>query len=190
MYEILYKYLILNNKISLPGIGSFFIESVPAKMNIVTNSLIAPARLVSFTAEVDSIPNRFYEYLSREMQLNEIEAATKFNQFSNELKGSALNGGVTLPGLGKLQKNTEGTLFFMEEEKSDILWPEIKINNTTDINTNLIDVYNSGETKIITQEGIAPVEEKITREEDEDYWWVWAIILALCGIGALLYYYI
>jgi nucleoid DNA-binding protein len=190
MYEILYKYLILNNKIGLPGIGSFFIESAPAKMNIVTNTLIAPARLMSFTAEEDSIDNRFYEYLSRELQLNEVEAAMMFNQFSNELRGSVINGGVSLPGLGTLQKNNEGTLIFIEEKKSDILWPEIKINNTTTINTNLFDVYDSGETKIITQEGIAPLEEKITREEDEDYWWVWAIILALCGIGALLYYYI
>ncbi len=190
MYGILYKYLILNNKIGFPGIGSFFIEAVPAKMDIVTSTLVAPGNFVNFKADEVISDNRFYEYLSKEMRTSEIEAATQFTRFSHELKDYAMNDGVVLPGLGTLKKSYEGSLSFYAETPANTLLPEIKINNSVAVNANLIDVYDSGETKIITQEGIAPLEEKIVKEDNEDYWWVWAIILALCGLGALLYYYI
>lgn len=188
MYGIFYKYLILNSKIGLPGLGSFYIETLSAKMGIVTSTLIAPLRSVSFTEDEVRSDNHFYAFLSKEMQMNEIEAAIKFNQFSTELKNNILNDGVVLPGLGTL-KESNGSISFYAEIKPNILLPEIKINTSVAANSNLVDIYDSGETKIITQETAHPEEEKIIREQNEDYWWVWSIVLALCGIGALLYYY-
>jgi hypothetical protein len=53
-----------------------------------------------------------------------------------------------------------------------------------------VDVYDTAESTIITQEVEISSEQKIVVNKQEDYWWVYAIILALMGVGALLYYYI
>ena len=190
MYEIFYKYLIVNQKIGLPGVGNFYIESIPAKIDIVHSTLTAPSQSVIFSVEAPLNDRSFFDYLSREMKLNGIEAVTRFNEFSQQINERAINSGAILPGIGTLKKNENGQFSFYPEIKNNTLLPQIHINDSVVADSKLIAVYDSGETKIITQESAAPEEEKIVMHDSDDFWWVYAIILALMGLGALLYYYI
>jgi hypothetical protein len=190
MYELFYKYLIVNQKIGLPGVGNFYVESIPAKIDIVHSTLSAPTQLISFSAEAPINDRSFFDYISREMRLNGIEAVTRFNEFSQTINERAINSGAILPGIGTLKKNEDGEFSFYPEIKNHTLLPNININDSVAADAKLIAVYDSGETKIITQETVAPAEEKIILQDSDDFWWVYAIILALMGLGALLYYYI
>ena len=190
MYELFYKYLIVNQRIGLPGVGNFHIQTVPSKIDIVHRTLSAPAQWVDFTPDAAFNDRPFFDYLSREMNLNGIEAVTRFSEFSQEILENAIRTGVELPGMGTLRGNEEGVFSFYPEIKSNPLLPNIQLDHSVAANSNIVSVYDSGETKIITQEAIAPEEIKIIMQESDDYWWVYAIILAVMGLGALLYYYI
>lgn len=190
MYELFYKYLIVNQKAGLPGVGNFYVESVPAKLDIVNRTLTAPFQSINFSADAPVNDRAFYDYLSRELKLNGIEAVTQFNELSKQIQETAAKNAVALPGIGTLKKNEAGEFIFYPEINANTLFPQIHLNNSVAADAKIVSVYDSGETKIITQEAIAPEEEKIIMSESEDYWWVYAIILALMGLGALLYYYI
>jgi len=190
MYGLFYKYLILNQKADIPGLGNFIIESIPARMDIVRQSLTAPSQSFSFHHDKAVTDKSFFQFLAREMNVSEMEAINRFNGFSRKIKDNALHGGIDMPGIGTLGTNNEGEIFFHPIKKQFPVFSEIRLNLSPAANANLVDLYDSGETKIITQETEAPPEEKIVMKEKEDYWWVYAIVLALMGLGALLYYYI
>jgi hypothetical protein len=190
MYELLYKYLLLNYKLGLPGVGSFYIEPVSAKIDLVEGVLTAPQKVVNFD-NGKIIPDKaFYEYLSKEMKIGEVDAIQQLNEFALQLKQIALTEGIQLPGIGKLDSSSSGDLSFSPESICQDLLPEIHLNNSVAANAKLIDIYDSGETRIIFQNADQPEKEKISVQTQEDYWWVYAIVLALMGLGALLYYYI
>lgn len=193
MYELFYKYLILNHKISLPGVGSFSVERIPAKMDFVSRSLFAPKEVIQFNKEQLVTEKGFYDFVEKNLNMSETEAISHFNDFAHQIKDKASQaGGISLPGLGLLRTDFDGSLYFVADENKTQPLKQIYLDNSaTTANANLVDVYDTGESTIITQEvEVSASEEKIVINKQEDYWWVYAIILALMGVGALLYYYI
>ncbi|MBS1626308.1 MAG: hypothetical protein JSR09_11710 [Bacteroidetes bacterium] len=193
MYNIFYKYLLLNQKAAVPGIGYFTVEETPAKMDFITQTISAPNQEFRFTNETNcTIEKTFLFYLSKELKVNEVEAINRVNQFAQTVKEGALNGGVNLPGLGILKRSYEDVIYFVPEYNyaKQPLLTNIHLEHTVAANANLVDLYDAGDTRILKRENAAPEEEKIVLKEKEDYWWVYAIVLAILGLGALLYYYI
>jgi hypothetical protein len=190
MYELLYKYLILNQKLGLPGVGSFYIESIPAKMDIVAGTLTAPKKVVNFNKESTTVDRAFYDYLISELNLNETEVIQKLNGFGQQVKQAAQQNGISLPGIGMLKIAYQGDLTFYPETKYGNLLPIINLNASLASGSNPAAVVDSVETKIIIQNTTSPEKVELRLQSKEDYWWVYAIALALVGLGALLFHYI
>lgn len=192
LYELFYKYLILNGRASMPGIGTFGIEQVPATMDFENKKLNPPTqniRLESFDIATDTYS--LYNYLARELKVDESEAARRFQEFAHDIQKQAnSNQTVLLPGIGRLRKDLINGYVIDPETENKQVMQDLWISKTQAANTGLLDVYTSGKPE-------APKEyspesntaNKITKES-EDYWWVIAIVLAIMGLGALLYYYI
>jgi len=93
-----------------------------------------------------------------------------------------------LPGLGILKKTETGDLTFLPEIYTDTLLPDLNIHTLKE------------PTPIQLSESVSPMEAKVGPEmaaqteldalPKQDYWWLWAVILMLCGLAALLYYYV
>ena len=191
MYELFYKYFILNHRTGLPGIGNFYLESIPSKIDIVTRTLSAPSHKILFSQGKAELDQSFFDFLAAELKMNSIDISKYFNEFARTIRETATEeGGAHLPGLGTLIQNEQEEFIFHPEYKSSTLLPLIHLNDSVAANSKIVDVYDSGETKIIRQKKAAAAEEKIVMSESDDYWWVYAVILALMGFGALLYYYI
>lgn len=191
MYEFLYKYFILSKKLSLPGVGHFSLENVPAKIDFVSQVLKAPGKTIQFSKDTTGSDKQLFQYLSKELHLNEAETVKTFNEYSKQLATTVLSGGAELPGLGTLKKSYNGEIYFYPEYKSNGLLKEIRLDTPEITNTNLVDVYGAVETEIITQNAETSGVKKLhLHENDQDYWWLYALVLAIFGVGALLYYYI
>lgn len=193
MYQELYKYFVLNKKVSIPGIGNFSINSTPAKLDFIAGVLHAPQPKVGFVQEDLAVDKNFVQYLSKELKIDERQAAQDFKAFGQSIKDNLENSKpVQLPGIGKLQKgyNDNDVLFTEEHAAVPSFLNDIKLNSATDSKASLVELYKTGDNLILTEETEDDRLEMIIKEKDEDYWWVYALILALMGIGALLYYYI
>ncbi|MFP5040391.1 hypothetical protein [Parasediminibacterium sp. JCM 36343] len=193
MYPLLYKYFLVNKKMSLPGLGDFSLQETPASLDFVKGVLRAPQAKISFSNKYsNNIDKNLFIYLGKEMKVEEWEVAKKFQEFTESLKQNIENHkAVELPGIGKLQKSYDSDIFFVPEgDATTTSSPDIKLNNTNDSRANLVELYSTGENLILTEETEDDKLEMIVRNKEEDYWWVYALILALMGVGALLYYYI
>lgn len=193
MYQEIYKYFVLNRKISIPGIGNFSVNIDSAKLDFVTGVLHAPKPKVAFEKGQPAIDRQFFQYLSKALNVDERQAVQSFQAFSQSIKENIeSNNPVELPGIGKLQKGySEDDILFTEEiNNATGHLNDIKLNTATDSKANLVELYKTGDSLIITEETEDDRLEMIIKEKDEDYWWVYALILALMGVGALLYYYI
>ena len=193
MYPFLYKYFLVNKRVGIPGLGAFSLQETPASLDFVKGVLRAPQSKISFIKSDDAVVDKnLFIYLSKEMQLEEWAVAKKFQEFTAAIKNNIEgNMAVELPGIGKLQKGyDEAIIFIADNEATHISSADIKLNNTNDSRANLVELYSTGENLILTEETEEDKLEMIVKEKQEDYWWVYALILALMGVGALLYYYI
>lgn len=191
MYELFYKYLLLNNKAYLPGVGSFAVTQTPASMDFENKKLIPPSQSIGLNATEVGDNYFLYQFLSKELNISEAEAALKVDGFSKDIQAQAnQHGSVLLPGIGRLKKGFMGSFDMETELENKEVLPDIWIDKSQAANTLLMEVYSNVTPGIIRREGIIEAPEVFAKPESEDYWWVYAIILAVMGLGALLYYYI
>lgn len=191
LYELFYKYLILNGRASMPGIGTFGVEQVPATMDFENKKLTPPTQNIKIESyEIATDIYSLYNYLAKELGVNESEAARRFQEFTHDIeKQIAGSGTLLLPGIGKIRKEFSGYVVDAETESKQVL-PDLWITKTQAATTNLMDIYANVQPSIIKQSNFDGNSEKLVTKEKEDYWWVIAIVLAIMGLGALLYYYI
>ena len=191
LYELFYKYLILNGRASMPHIGTYAIEQVPATMDYENKKLNPPTQSVHLeSSEIATDTYSLYNYLAKELGVNESEAARRFQEFSHDIqKQVASNGSLFLPGIGRLKKDYNGYSIEPETESKQVL-PDLWITKTQAATTSLMDVYAAVQPSIIKQTNFDINADRLVVKEKEDYWWVIAIVLGIMGLGALLYYYI
>jgi len=194
MFELFYKYLILNNQASLPGIGSFLVEQIPASMDFENKKLIPPSQKISLnnTENVEEVLS-FQSFLNQELNIDNNQSWQKLTAFTENIQTQILsNGSLELPNIGKLAKNINGgfTLNTSNSADNKQALTDLWINKSQAANTNFMDVYSDTMPTIIRRDNFVENNNVFINKESEDYWWVWAIVLAIMGLGALLYYYI
>ncbi len=194
MYQLFYKYLILNHKVSIPGLGNFYIDRTPAHMDFIHKKINAPERVIGFKDDAVILDKPFIEYLKKEQRLPDADILKSIQDFAHRIRQGAEAGGIALPGIGKLQSGYDGNLLFLPEKNTTTINQSVDLENPAYKHARLIDVYDySGETeRMIMQEYIPKEGEKeiFHHGQKEDYWWVYAIVLAIMGMAALFYYYI
>jgi nucleoid DNA-binding protein len=189
MVQLLYKYLIINKHVTLPGVGVFYIQRQPAKHDYANKLFTSPNFHIEFNASNELPDKRFYEFVSKERGLNEAEAAKNLHAFSNRLTEEVkANRTVELPGIGMLKINASGQLTF---ESTNILTtyfpPTVAETVLNEKSQSAVSIKNGTKTPketILLNESLEEEEVK-----SKIYWWVYAIILALLGAGAIGYYY-
>jgi len=193
MYPQLYKYFLVNKKLTIPEIGILSLQEIPATLDFVKGVLRAPQAKIIFTKDDSKVIDKnLFTYLSKELSVEEWQVARNFNEFSLNIKQNIKdNNAVELAGIGKLQRGYDDDVVFIADTNATVIpSADIKLNNTNDSRANLVELYSTGENLILTEETEEDKLEMIVKHKEEDYWWVYALILALMGVGALLYYYI
>ena len=113
MFELLYKYLILNKKASVPGIGVFLVERSPARLDFANKIFISPGFQIGFKPQPSLNDNRMYSFISDEQKVDEPEAITRYYHFANDIKENLSSDHVVeFPGMGVLTQNSNGEIVY------------------------------------------------------------------------------
>lgn len=182
MLKHLYKYLSLYHHASIPGVGNFVVEQQPARIDFISNTLFPPMQTIIYKPGTAITEKSFYGFLARELNVNDVEAVRKFQDFAYQLKNNINQyKQVELSAFGIFKKDAFGSIVF-ESTAAPAFFPEMVFKKP---------IPDSSEVKAVTSEPYSPQLAEIAREEEakKDYWWIWALLLALIGIGALVYYY-
>ena len=171
MDQSLYKFLVLNGHLCIPQLGSFIIKQIPAHSDAALGLLYPPKPVISFTeGEIPMSEKLFFDFLSNELGVDEVSAIKQFHEFADHFRNELEeNKSVTLKGVGRITRKDEGALHFEPATDLSNLLPPLPVNESV--------LY-------------AEAQNETAQSSKPDYWWFYAIILLILGIGALAYYYI
>ena len=186
MFHILYKYLILNKQLSIPGIGHFYIEHEPARPDAAGDVIHSPLPVIKFTNTVTTADRNFFEFASQELAIEQWDTIRQFHDFSYNLKNDVNTyASIELPGMGSLRRNNLGGLSFEPAMVLDEYFPEIKVPMPLQQETQEANI--PAETPVTESEPGEDVEDDTPPTKDR--WWVAAVVLGVIGIAAIVYYY-
>jgi hypothetical protein len=113
MYTILNKFLYLNKSIPVSGLGTIFLENMPATVDASTRTLLPPSFRFRFDKFYDSPDKNLFAFLSDQQNISDYEALRQYNDFAYALR-DRLNyfREAEWEGLGTLRKDDTGDIQF------------------------------------------------------------------------------
>lgn len=190
MFHLLYKYFALHHQLTIPGIGGFVLEREHAKVDAVQSVIHPPLQVVKFKPHAAQLDNSFYVYLADELQIEVLEAIRRYQNFASDLKQEVQDKKwVELPNIGILTPGVRDEIKFKSVPVLREYYPATAAENVSTVTTHtpLVEAVEEQEPVTVTAE-----DEKVfdvTYRKQKDYWWVFAILLTLVGVGAIAYYY-
>jgi len=187
MYKAVRKFLALNHHLALPGIGNFSVEIIPAQIDIANRTILPSSTQIQFSNEKLPAEKLFYNFLARELNIDETQAVRRFTDFTTQLQSDLQeNKPVVLKGIGELKKQTANVINFQSEQLPQY-YPALTAERV--IRKNAIHTIKVGEQEKTSDEMQTALnsQKEIVHEER---WWIPAVILALIGILGIAYYYL
>jgi hypothetical protein len=177
MDQQLYKYLVLHKNLAIPQLGSFVVTTQQSHFDSTTGLLHAPKPVIHFTdTSIPMSEKFFFDFLSAEMGIDEVTAIKQFHDYAYQLrKDLQENRTVAVGGVGTLTKGEDELVVFNPAHNISELLPPIQKAEAIPA-TDTDEAYDNDETSDM--------------EAGNDNWWVYALVLLIIGLGALLYYYI
>jgi len=179
MLDSLYKFLVLNNNVGIPGVGVFSIVKAPAKFD--GTSFRSPVAQMQFEKGAALTDKNLYKFLAAEQFITEVDAVRKFQDFAYQLRKDLQSFSfVELSGIGFLRKNHLGELAFEPSSPATNYLPTLIPVEVQQSETHSI----QPETEVVVSE-----EYPIENTSAKDRWWIWATVLALLALAAIGYFY-
>ncbi len=177
------SYLFQLNRVSLPGLGSFFVTESPAVPDFVNKQILAPVLSVAFNTEADEdAGDAFLQYVSKKEGISQQEAGENYKTWYDDIHRQLEAGQqVTLAGMGTL-KRLNGAISFEEEHIPDVFFPAVhaeRVIHPEAEHTMLVGDKETTNVEMTDYFAAEPVKA--------DRWWIWALVLGLLGSGIILF---
>ncbi|HLY70047.1 MAG TPA: hypothetical protein VKR53_09995, partial [Puia sp.] len=121
MFEVLNSYLYQHKNISIPGLGTIYLETIPSTTDAGKKMVLPPTYQFRFDKYFDAPDKDFFSYLASEKNIPDYEAIKWYNEFSYELRNKIRKEDkVTWDGIGILKKDYAGNIIFESEPESSL----------------------------------------------------------------------
>ena len=111
MQDILYEFLLLNKKLSLPGIGTIALCQNSAMLDFSNKQFTAPSFYFTIETRNDKPSKKLFDWLSSTLDITEWDAIKSVNDFSFALKKKlSENGEVNWENVGVIRRDNNGDL--------------------------------------------------------------------------------
>jgi hypothetical protein len=186
MSEALYKYLLQNKSLSIPGLGTIFVERVPAQSDFVNRQLLPPSFHYRFDKYFDAPDKDFFGFLSQQKNIADYEAIRWYNEWAYDLRNQIrTDNPVTLEKVGVLSKDLSGEIQFealMPIESYLAPVPAIRV-----IRSHAKHVLRVGDKEVSSEFSSEGQEESSTVEKES--WWIYALVLAAIVLIILFFHF-
>lgn len=186
MSDILNSYLVQHKSISIPGMGTIYVEDVPARSDFVNRQLLPPFSIYRFDKYFDAPDREFFAYLALHKQMADYEAIRWYNEFAYNLRAQIRNGGQAIwNGIGIFKQNPSGDIFFEENRENDPVYEPVPAERI--IRDNESHSIRVGDNETTTLKMSELLHESVYVEKES--WWIYALILAAVGICLAFFYF-
>jgi hypothetical protein len=187
MLQVLNAYLFQHRSISIPGLGTIYLETFPASADVADRTILPPVYRFRFDKYFDAPEKEFFTFLAVQGRMLDFEAIKWYNEFSFNLRNRIRNEEeVPWEGVGVLKKDGSGnTLLESATAPAFSIQPvhAIRVNRQDAVHTLLVGdrERTSGEMNELLQ------EEETPRKRFS--WWIIAAILAVIGLSILCWHF-
>jgi len=185
MQDSLYEFLLLNKKISLPGIGTISLCQAPAQHDFPNKQFIAPAFFFTIDPKNDKPSKKLFDWLSSSLNITEWEATKSVNDFSFDLKKKLSEfGEVNWEKIGVLRRNDIGDLKLEPQNVSLQSDPPVAAEKVIRVKAeHTILVGEKEKTSVEMEEYLAATPAK------KNYTWLIAVILTVLAVMFIGWYF-
>ena len=185
MQAELYRFLLLQKQLHLPGIGTFRMERESADLDFAAREVRPPVYSVALHHGNGLVTRKFYQFLAGQWSVSESDAVIRFNDFLFELK-QQINAGAKQhwPGIGTLSKGLAGEIRFQPDLRKSITRP---VPATKVIREHAGHQVRVGEDERSSAEMIELLQVAPPRPNGSKIW-IWIIILAALAFVAWYFY--
>jgi hypothetical protein len=186
MFEVLNGYLFQHKNISIPGLGTIYLERLPASADAASKSMLPPTYHFRFDKYFDAPDKDFFSYLATEKNIPDYEAIKWYNEFSYDLRNKIRQEEkVRWDGIGILKKDYAGNIVFESEPESSLFLEPVSAEPIT---------RKNAEHRLMVGD-----KEKTNHEMDEwlqanaqpqkQNWWIYALVVACVASLILLFHF-
>lgn len=186
MFAVLNAYLYQHRSISIPGLGTIYLETLPAAVDVADRTMLPPVYHFRFDKYFDAPDKEFFAFVAAQRDVLDYEAIKWYNEFSFDLRNRIkAEDGVNWEGVGVLKKDGSGNILF-EPAQSPLLFlqptPAMRVNRQDAQHTLLV-----GDRERTSGEMNEWLHDDHGRRKLS--WWVIALILAGIGLAVLGWYF-
>ena len=187
MWQVLNAYLFQHRSISIPGLGTIYLETMPANVDVADRTMQPPTFLFRFDKYFDAPDKEFFAFVAAQRNILDYEAIKWYNEFSFELRNRIrAEEQILWEGVGILKKDTTGGVQF-EATPAPMLFlqpvPAMRVSRQ-DAQHNLV-VGDRERTSGEMNEWL----HDHARQRRRLPWWVMALVLAVLGLAVLGWYF-
>jgi nucleoid DNA-binding protein len=184
MQELIASYLFQNKACPLPGLGSLSINTSAAESDITNQKISAPQAVILFKNK-ETDPAGLLNYVAVQTDCHMDEASETLDHFCNDLKKEISNHtNAKLDGIGDLFIDSNGHINLKPAALPVSFLPAVFAERV---------IHPKAEHSILVgdkETTNTAMSEYFTEEpEVKDYWWLWAIVLAVIALGAMVFYF-
>lgn len=183
MIDILNSYLILHKSISIPGLGTIYVERVPANSDYVNRQILPPAYQFRFDKYFDAPDKDFFAYLATQKHIPDFEAIRLYNEWAYELRNTLKQkDSFEWSGVGKLRQDEAGEIHFYPAKSARSPLQPVSADRVVRTNTAHNMLVGDKETTTLA------MSEMLTEDNDnKSRWWIYALIIAAIAAAILIY---
>jgi hypothetical protein len=113
MTPALNSYLHQHKSLSIPGIGTIYIERTPARSDFTNRQILPPGYHYRFDRFFDTPDKFFFSFLAKKRNVADYEAMQWYNDWAQGIAGRLRTESViSWDGVGSLRKNDAGDIIF------------------------------------------------------------------------------
>ena len=193
MTEVLTSYLLQHKSISIPGLGTVYIERIPAQTDFVNRRILPPSYHYRFDKYFDAPDKEFFTYLAQQKDIADYEAIKWYNEWAYQLRNRIRNNEPEVwPGIGTLKKDLNGEITFEAAGAIPTMQQPAPANRVIHAHAQHTMVVGDRE---VVREIPAHDENGVYAEYPEesarvkDSWWIYALIIAAIAGSAIFFHY-
>ena len=187
MFDVLTSYLIQHNSISIPGLGTIYMEKNAASVDARTQQMAPPQYYYRFDKYFDSPDRKFFSYLATQQGVADFEAMRTYNEFAQQLRERIQQEDmVNWEGVGQLARDQEGNIVF----ESLLINPSfvMPVSSRKVIHPDAKHLLLVGDRQRTTTE----MNDWLRQGKASSWkssWWLYALLAAILSIMVLLFHF-
>jgi hypothetical protein len=188
MFQVLNAYLFQHKSICIPGLGTIYLETLPANVDVADRTILPPVYQFRFDKYFDAPDREFFSYIASQRNMLDYEAIKWYNEFSFELRNQIrTEHAVQWDGVGVLKKDENGNIFLESVSGDGLFWgpaPAMRVTRQNAQHT--LQVGDQEKTNIEMNEWL---QDEASGSGRKRSWWIAALILALVILGVLAWHF-